>query len=176
MRANGVLILTVLTFLICIAMTAPVNAESFDLQERLELIRASQQLQQEKEGIVDETIRNEIGISFTNYGSSRYMMNPGGRLETYLIFSENLPLKVITEVYYLREREDISSFLSFAVEPYRRAYAGAGVELTDFDNYKVFTGLNITENLFIEAKAVNSGGSLTDSDIYFGAGFKFNLW
>lgn len=151
----------------------PARAED-DLNTRLELIAESQKLEQEMHE-AELAARHQFGFSFTNFRSDTNMLNPGFRLENQLTDLGGRPLKLITEAYYLRASDDISGFVSLAFEPHPLVYFGAGGAIDSRADYQVFTGVNITENIFIEAKGINSGESSDEIDVYFATGFKIGF-
>lgn len=160
--------------IIILALIAiPARAET-DLESRLKLIAESQRMEQEMHE-AELSARNQFGFSFTNFRSESNMLNPGFRLENQLIDLGGRPLKLITEAYYLRAADDFSGFISLAFEPHPLVYLGAGGAIDSQADYQVFTGINITENIFIEAKGINSGGDSGDIEVYFATGFKIGF-
>ena len=164
------------TFVIIIFVTlfilsvSAVQAQS-DLENRLALIEASQQLEAEREQEAGPA-KHQFGVSLSNFSSEGNMLNPGFRLENQLAAPGGRPLKLVSEAYYLREDDEFAGFMSLAFEPHPLAYIGAGAEVTGKANYQVFAGVNLTKNIFAEIKGVNSdqNGS-DDTEIYFGTGF-----
>ena len=168
------LYLSVFIVLILSLIVFPVRAEDDDLETRLELISASQRLEQEMHE-ADLPARHQFGFSFTNFRSGSNMLNPGVRLENELVDLGGRPLKLITEAYYLRAASDFSGFISLAFEPHELVYFGAGGAIDSHADYQVFAGINITENIFVEAKGINSGENSDDINLYFATGFKIGF-
>jgi len=148
----------------------PVSAQS-DLDNRLALIEASQQLVAENEKELKPR-KHKFGVTLSNFSSEGNLMNPGFRLENQLTGGPGSALKLVSEAYYLREEDDFAGFISLAFEPHPLGYFGAGAEVTGRANYQVFAGINVTENIFAEVKGINSeeNGS-KETEIYFGTGF-----
>ncbi|MFP4199727.1 MAG: hypothetical protein ACLFSO_09080, partial [Halanaerobium sp.] len=94
----------ILVLLISSLFVIPVMAQD-DLESRLELIKASQQLQQNQQQEENEDQRNRFGFTLSNFGSADTMVNPGLRLENML--TEIGSIRAISELYYLREEEDL---------------------------------------------------------------------
>ena len=160
----------ILVLLISSLFTVPVMAQD-DLESRLELIEASQQLQQnqnqQQEGIAYQ--RHRFGVTLSNFGSEATMVNPGLRLENQL--TDTGSIRAISELYYLREEEDLAAFISLAFKPASFGYLGLGAELSGKADYQIFAGINLTENIYLELKGVNEDGSFKDSELYFATGF-----
>jgi hypothetical protein len=167
MRAK--LIIIILVSVLILSVNA-VQAQS-DLENRLALIEASQQLEAEKEREVSPR-KHKFGVTLSNFSSEGNLLNPGFRMENQLTEVEGRSLKLVSEAYYLREEDDFAGFISLAFEPHPLGYIGAGAEVTGRANYQVFAGVNITENIFAEVKGINSeeNGS-EETEIYFGTGF-----
>ncbi|TDO91274.1 hypothetical protein DFR79_10922 [Halanaerobium saccharolyticum] len=148
----------------------PVQAQS-DLDSRLALIEASQQLEAENAKELGPR-KHKFGVTLSNFSSEGNLLNPGFRLENQLTGTRGRGLKLISEAYYLREEDDFAGFISLAFEPHPLGYFGAGAEVTGRANYQVFAGVNITENIFAEVKGINpeENGS-EETEIYFGTGF-----
>lgn len=160
--------------IIILALIAfPARAET-DLESRLKLIAESQRMEQEMHE-AELPARNQFGFSFTNFRSESNMLNPGFRLENQLTVLGGRPLKLITEAYYLRAADDISGFISLAYEPHPFIYFGVGGAVDSRADYQVFTGINITENIFVEAKGINSGEDSDDINLYIATGFKIGF-
>ncbi len=54
-------------------------------------------------------------------------------------------------------------------------YFGAGGAIDSQADYQAFAGVNITENIFVEAKGINSGENSDDINLYFATGFKIGF-
>lgn len=139
------------------------------LEARMELIEASQNLQQRREQEAASYKRHRFGLSLSNFGSADTMVNPGLRLENQL--TDTGRIKLVSELYYLRESEDLASFLSLAIRPVSFAYLGLGAELSGKADYQIFVGANLTDNIFVELKGVNDSSDFEDGDLYFATGF-----
>lgn len=161
-----------LIFIIIILMIGfniiPVMAQD-SLEARMELIEASQNLQQRREQETDLYQKHRFGVTLSNFGSADTMVNPGLRLENQL--TDTGRLKLVSELYYLRESEDLASFLSLAIRPVSFAYLGLGAELSGKADYQIFAGANLTDNIFVELKGVNDDSDIEDSELYFATGF-----
>lgn len=161
------------TIFLVIAVVLSVNvaqAQS-DLESRMELIEASQQLEAERAKEA-RPAKHQVGVSLSNFSSEGNMLNPGFRLENQLAAPGGRPLKLVSEAYYLREEDEFVGFMSLAFEPHPLGYIGAGAEVTGKANYQVFAGVNLTDNIFAEIKGVNSDQNGSDDvEIYFGTGF-----
>ncbi|MFW5988570.1 MAG: hypothetical protein ACOCQA_03960, partial [bacterium] len=105
---NKFLIFIVLLFVV-IFFINPVNAQD-SLEDRLELIKASQDLQQNQQQEESEYHRHRFGVTLSNFGSAETMVNPGLRLENQL--TDTGSIRAISELYYLREEEDLAAFIS----------------------------------------------------------------
>ncbi|MFW6001408.1 MAG: hypothetical protein ACOCQE_03460 [Halanaerobium sp.] len=146
----------------------PINAQA-SLENRLELINASQQLQQNQQQEENLYHRNRFGVSLSNFGSADTMVNPGLRLENKL--TDTGFIRVISELYYIRETEDLAAFASLAVSPASFGYLGVGAELSGKADYQIFAGLDLTENIYLEVKGINEESSFEDVELYFATGF-----
>ncbi|MEC9490293.1 MAG: hypothetical protein UMU04_05040 [Halanaerobiales bacterium] len=155
---------------VLILSVSGVQAQS-DLDNRLALIEASQELEAENRQKL-EPRQHKFGVTLSNFSSEGNLMNPGFRLENQLTGGPGSALKLVSEAYYLREEDDFAGFISLAFEPHPLGYFGAGAEVTGRANYQVFAGINVTENIFAEVKGINSeeNGS-KETEIYFGTGF-----
>ncbi|MFN2341534.1 MAG: hypothetical protein ABR547_09735 [Halanaerobium sp.] len=158
----------ILVLLISNFFAVPVMAQN-DLESRLELIEASQQLQQNQQQEENAYQRHRFGVTLSNFGSADTMVNPGLRIENQL--TDTGSIKAISELYYLREEEDLAAFISLAFSPASFGYLGLGAELSGKADYQIFAGLNLTENIYLELKGVNEDGSFEDSELYFATGF-----
>ena len=173
---KAILIISISLLSLLLIVTPAVFAqaeEEEDLKKRLELIEASQSLLEEKRE-ADPKI-HKLASVFTTYGEGDEIINTGLRAAPELVSLGDMPLRFMGEVFYLRKDEDLAAFLSLAVEPLSSFYFGGGAEVTDTADYQVFAGWNITENIFIEARAINSGSDFSESDIDPVAGFQFSF-
>ncbi|MFW6382355.1 MAG: hypothetical protein ACOCZZ_02570 [Bacillota bacterium] len=167
------LVLVLSLLLVVTPMTIAQDEEDEDLEERLELIEASQDLMEEN-GEVNPKI-HKIGTVFTTYGEGDTVINAGIRAAPQISSPGDMPLRFMGELFYLRQDGELVGFLSLVLEPNNSLYFGAGGEVTDTADYQLFAGWNITENIFVEARAINEGGSFEDSDIHPVAGFQFSF-
>ncbi|TDO85237.1 hypothetical protein DFR79_1182 [Halanaerobium saccharolyticum] len=167
------IILTLSLLLVFTPITIAQDKEDEELEERLELIQASQNLMKEKRVIDPKT--HKLAAVFTTYGEGDTVINTGLRVAPQLATPGGMPLRFMGELFYLRQDDELAGFLSLTIEPTPSIYLGAGGEVTDTADYQVFAGWNITENIFIEARAINSGGSFSDSEVVPVAGFQFSF-
>ena len=165
---KNIILIFALVSLITGFYLVPVLAQD-SLEARMELIEASQNLQQRKEQESGASQRHRFGVTLSNFGSADTMVNPGLRLENKL--TDTGRIKLVSELYYLRESEDLASFLSLAIRPVSFGYLGLGAELSGKADYQIFAGANLTDNIFIELRGVNDGSDLEDSELYFATGF-----
>lgn len=173
---KAILIILILSLSILLVFTPAIMAqdeEDQDLEKRLELIQASQSLLEEKREVTPNL--HKLATIFTTYGDGNSIINSGLRVAPELASPGNMALRFMGEVFYLRQNEDLAAFLSLAIEPIPSLYFGGGAEVTETADYQVFTGWNITENIFIEARAINSGSDFSESDIEPVAGFQFSF-
>jgi hypothetical protein len=160
--------LFILVILIIGLIIAPVKAQD-SLESRLELIEASKQLQQNQQQEENAYQKHRFGVTLSNFGSADTMVNPGLRLENQL--TDTGSIKLISELYYLREDEDLAGFASLAFSPLTFGYLGLGAEVSGKADYQIFAGINLTDNIYVELKGVNDDSNFEDSDLYFATGF-----
>ncbi len=172
MQVKRVFLFISALFLFLGLLISPVRAEQ-ELEYRMELIEASQRLEEEKK--VDP-YSTQIGIMFTNFGSLNKVANPGVRLENHVTAGNILEVRLLTEGIYLREQSEIAGFLSVMFKPGSPLlpYIGLGTEVFNTANYQLFTGINVTENIFVDFKFINSEGNLWNSNLFLSAGFQVN--
>lgn len=166
------ILLILFIFIIASLFVMPVSA-AYTLDERIELIEASRRLREEQLNV--DAFSNQIGVVFTNFGSDSYLLNSGVRFDIHLAAPGGRQLKLIAEGLYLREAEDFAGFISLAFHLINRVYFGAGGEITGLANYQAFAGIDVTDNIFVELRGINIGGSFEDSDLYFNTGFKISF-
>ncbi len=171
--SKKIMLTAVLSLLIISLLPGGTLQAEDDMEERLELIEASRRLEQEE--AIPTYHGNHFGVAFTSFSATDIILNPGLRLENELMAPAGRPLRLVSELYYMRQAEDIMGFLSLSFLPHERIYLGAGGELTGRADYHLFVGLNLTDNLFLEARGINEGGSFSDTDIHVGTGFKFGF-
>jgi len=165
---KNIILIFALISLITFFNLVPVMAQD-SLDARMELIEASQNLQQRREQQTAPYQKHRFGVSLSNFGSAESMVNPGLRLENQL--TDTGMINLVSELYYIRESEDLAAFLSLAIRPVSFAYLGLGAELSGKADYQIFAGANLTENIFIELKGVNDDSDIEDSELYFATGF-----
>lgn len=168
--------LTVIPLIILLSLTLvvlPVCAEEKeedDLEWRLELIEASRQMMEEENG--KDIYFNRIGTVFTNFGEAN--INTGLRLAPFINGWEMGSLHVMGELFYLRQEDDFAGFLSlFALK--NNIYVGGGGELTGRANYHLFAGWEVTNNIFLELRAINTEGGFRSSKLYPVTGFQLKF-
>lgn len=150
-----------------------IQAES-NFLNRINLIKASQQLQEEQ---VSEVKTNKLGVFVTNYGSLDGEVNPGFRMDI------KLPVvpkgSMVIEGIYLKAERSAASFISLKFAPFNSEnftpYIGLGVEITGQANYQSFVGIEFVENLYLEAKYINERGDFNDSQLFMAAGYQLKF-
>jgi len=171
---NKMIAIFTAVFLAVVMVTGTVMAEENDDQEwRMELIEASREMMEEND--TPEFKNHKLGTVFTTYGDGDNLVNSGIRFAPQLAAPGGRPLRFVGEVFYLRGEDEIAGFMSISFEPISNLYLGAGGDVVGEANYHVFAGWNFTENIFIEARAINTGGSFEDSNVYPVAGFQINF-
>ncbi len=150
----------------------PIQAEEKDedLEWRLDLIKSSRAMMETENN--NNVYFHRIGTVFTNFGEANF--NTGLRVAPSVWQKDKISVHVMGELFYLRKEDDFSSFVSL-YSLRNNIYMGAGTEITDKANYHLFVGWEITNNLFLEARAINTEGSISDSKIYPVAGFQIKL-
>ncbi|MFN2364701.1 MAG: hypothetical protein ABR596_10395, partial [Halarsenatibacteraceae bacterium] len=171
---NKMIAIFTAVFLAVVMVTGTVMAEEDDdLQWRMELIEASREMMEENN--TPEFKNHKLGTVFTTYGDGDNLVNSGIRFAPQLGAPGGRPLRFIGEIFYLRGEDEIAGFMSISYEPISNLYLGAGGDVIGEANYHLFAGWNVTENIFIEARAINTGGSFEDSNVYPVAGFQINF-
>lgn len=174
MGRNKMIAIFTAVFLAVVMVTGTVMAEENDDQEwRMELIEASREMMAEND--TPEFKNHKLGTVFTTYGDGENLVNSGIRFAPQLGEPGGRPVRFIGEIFYLRGEDEIAGFMSISFEPISNLYIGAGGDVVGEANYHVFAGWNLTENIFIEARAINTGGSFEDSNVYPVAGFQINF-
>ncbi|MFW6301848.1 MAG: hypothetical protein ACOC1W_04905 [Bacillota bacterium] len=171
---NRAVIITIVLFLAVVIFTMPVLAEEDDdLEWRTELIQASREMMNEDE---NSTFKNhKLGSVFTTYGEGDNQINAGLRFAPQLGSPGEMPVRFIGEIFYLRSESEFAGFMSLAFEPVNNIYFGAGSDVIGEAEYHLFAGWDITDNIFVEARAINTGGSFEDSDLHPVAGFQITF-
>ena len=174
MNKIKITILFILVFLTIVMITGTAMAEEDnDLQWRKDLIEASRAMM--KENDTSEFKNHKLGTVFTTYGDGDNVINTGIRFAPQIASPGGRPVRFIGEIFYLRGEDEIAGFMSISFEPISNLYLGAGGDVIGDANYHVFAGWNISNNIFIEARAINTGGSFEDSDVHPVAGFQMNF-
>jgi hypothetical protein len=154
------------------------------LNERIELIQASQRISEEQKK--DAALRSGISLYVTNYHTDQTEYKLGGKFEQPLFSNENpqelnnIALAYVIEGIYLEsEATSIAGFLSLKATFNNRMfspYIGAGAEFMGVANYQAFVGLNIIDsNFFVETKFINDQDEWDSGSFYSVAGFKIDL-
>ena len=171
---NMAAIITISLFLAVIMLTTPALAEEDeDLEWRMELIEASRAMMEEED--TPEFRNHKLGSVFTTYGEGDNLINTGLRFAPQLGSPAGRPFRFIGEVFYLRAESEIAGFMSLSFEPIENIYIGAGGDVIGEAEYHLFAGWDITDNIFVEARAINTGGSFEDSNVYPVAGFQISF-
>ena len=157
------------------AFTDATFAESPGISlERMRLIQASQELQAEQDA---PAFNNKLGLFVSNYGTAETELNPGLRYELSLTQLE--AFSILFEGIYFRTDNSGTAFISAKLAPLSindvSPYLGAGGGIIGRANYQVFAGIEVMENLFIEAKYINEEGSFDDSDLYLALGYQIRF-
>ncbi|MFW6378270.1 MAG: hypothetical protein ACOCZY_02590 [Bacillota bacterium] len=169
----GVIIIITLLLAVLVIGSPVMAEEDDDLEWRMELIEASREMMEEEE--TPEFKNHKLGTVFTTYGDGDNLVNSGLRFAPQLGAPGGRPLRFLGEIFYLRGEDEIAGFMSISYEPISNFYLGAGGDVVGEAEYHVFAGWDITDNIFVEARAINTGGSFEDSKVYPVAGFQINF-
>ncbi|MGM0414713.1 MAG: hypothetical protein ACQEQP_06005 [Bacillota bacterium] len=153
-----------LCFFVLLIIISPVTAadnEADDLEWRLGLIESSQKLMEEQNQ--DNNNYHKIGIVFTTYGEDS-AVNSGIRFSPVILSLGERPLRFMGEVIYLSKEKDLNAFVSLTFEAISNLYIGGGAEVTDDIDYHGLVGLNIGDNIFLEARIYNSSDNFDNSE------------
>ena len=170
------LLFTGLIIFLLFFITTDLKAQTsdVDLKDRIELINASQRLEEQNE----TPTKISYGLMLTDFGVEQEKeINFGIKFEIDFPSSKNR-WNFVLEGIYLKKERDVAAFLSFKksfVNVNYIPYLGAGIELTEKANYQIFSGLNIMNNFYIEGKIINEQGEFKDSDIYSALGYQINF-
>ena len=180
-KMNRLLLVVLIVLLLTVSMTNLISAaetNDSDVQERMELIRASQPLEKKK----NKYFSSKFGMFLTNYGTGdNGEVNLGMRVQintpqNHILFN-NTDWKYAIEGVYLKNEDDLAAFFSlqrlFPAIKFT-PYFGFGKEITGKANYQLFTGLNFTNNFFGEIKYINQD-DLEKSRIYSVAGYQIEF-
>lgn len=171
---NMAAVITISLMLAVIILATPALAEEDeDMEWRMELIQESREMMEEED--TPQFKNHKLGSVFTTYGEGDNLINTGLRFAPMLASPAGRPLRFIGEVFYLRGEGDIAGFMSLSFEPIDNIYFGAGGDVVGEAKYHLFAGWDITDNIFVEARAINTGGSFEDSDVYPVAGFQISF-
>jgi len=159
------------------------ESEDTALNERIELIQASQRISEEKKeaGIT----RTGISLFVTNFHTDNTEFKLGGKFEQQLFGNSSTERLndlswsyVIDGIYLEGETESLAGFLSLKATLNNRMfspYFGAGAEFMGVANYQGFVGLNINKNFFVETKFINDQDEWDSGNFYSVTGFKINF-
>lgn len=183
--SNFIIVGLALIFVFSINVSAQ-EAEADDalLNERIELIQASQRISEEKKK--NSALRSGISLYVTNFHTDNTEYKLGGKFEQPLFTDRNtqglnsIALSYVIEGIYLEdESTSIAGFLSLKATFNNRMfspYIGAGAEFMGVANYQGFVGLNIVDsNFFVETKYINDQDEWDSGNFYSVAGFKIDL-
>lgn len=171
-------------FIFSITISAQEVEEDVLLNERIELIQASQKITEEKQK--SSALRSGISLYVTNFHTDETEYKLGGKFEQPLFYNKNtqepndITLSYVIEGIYLEdEAESIAGFLSLKATLNNRMfspYIGVGAEFMGVANYQGFVGLNIIDsNFFVETKFINDYDEWDSGDFYSVAGFKIDI-
>lgn len=146
------------------------DEENAELKQRLKLIEASQNLAHKKENF--SLSKHKIGAVFTTIGEGDNVINSGIRVAPQIASPGGKGLHLIGDFFYLRGDDELATFVSLSYQVHPNIYFGAGGALSDIAEYQLFAGTNFRENFFLELRAINTGESIEDSEIYPAAGFQ----
>jgi hypothetical protein len=149
------------------------NNDDAERNQRLKLIEASQNLAQEKQNF--SLSKHKIGAVFTNFGEGDNVINSGIRVAPQIASPGGKGLNLIGDFFYLRGDDELATFVSLSYQLHPNIYLGAGGALSDIAEYQLFVGANFRENYFFELRAINTGESVEDSEIYPAAGFQISF-
>ncbi len=174
----------VFLFLYVSSVTAgEVDINKNTLDERIELIQASQKLTKEKKE--SQNPSSGISLYLTNFHTDETEFKLGGKYE-HLLFGDYSSKKtneilfayVIDGIYLEGEDKPLAGFLSLKATLNNRIfspYIGAGAEFLGVADYQGFIGLNINKNFFVETKFINDKDNLESGEFYSVTGFKIDF-
>lgn len=166
-KTDLVVSLTILLLLSSFVIPLQAEEKDEDLEWRLDLIKSSREMiKKENNQIVSF---HRLGTVFTNFGEGN--INTGLRIAPYIWQGKNSSLHIMGELFYLRKEDTFASFVSlYGLR--NEVYIGAGAEITERAKYQFFAGWEVTDNIFIEARAINTEGDINQSKVYPVAGFQ----
>ena len=171
----GILISISIILIFTMAAHSAENTKNMD--ERMELIEASQNMSIER---AEESIKynkNKFSVFVTNYGSNN-TVNPGAKFDIQVYENPNFDLSLVPEAIFLNDEDTTAFYTSLKAKKYFKniaPYLGAGVDLSDSSQYQVFAGTDITENVFAEAKYIEPEEEIDDSDVFFSIGYQMGF-
>lgn len=149
-----------------------------ELEARVQLIKASQQLEKEK----NKEANAGVSLYMTTYHSGDKEFNLGAKYEGKLLKNRNQAVVsvdyVIEGIYLEGEDTNLAGFLSLKASLKDKLFApyiGAGAEFMGKADYQAFVGLNLTDNFFVETKFINDKDKSDSGDFYSAVGFKINF-
>jgi len=163
-------VITLIVFLSLSIAVIPVKAnekKENELEWRMELIKASREMMEEESE--KNIYHHRVATVFTTFGEAN--VNTGLRVAPSVWHTENSSLHLMGETYYLRKEHKFANFIS-VFERINGFYIGGGAEISGRANYQIFTGWEVTDNTFLELRAINTEGNLDYSDIYPVVGFQ----
>jgi hypothetical protein len=173
----------ILVFLFSLSIYAQETAADEELEERIELILASQNMSAVKEKEKKPT--GGISLYVTNYHTADTEYKLGGKYEQLLFANNsnqslnNVSFSYVVDGIYLEgESTSLALFLSLKATLNNRSfspYLGAGAELMGVANYQGFVGLNINKNFFVETKFINDKDEWDSGEFYSATGFKIDF-
>jgi len=149
-----------------------------EMDARVKLIKASQQLEEEQ----NKEDASAVSLYMTTYHSGEKELNLGAKYERSLFKDRNQSMVsvdyVIEGIYLEGEDTNLAGFLSLKSSLKDKLfypYLGAGAEFMGKADYQAFVGLNLTDNFFVETKFINDKDELDSGDFYSTVGFKMNF-
>ncbi|MFW6410244.1 MAG: hypothetical protein ACOCZR_04290 [Halanaerobiales bacterium] len=177
---NYMIVLLVITlFFLPLSVKAEEEVDK-DLEERMELIKASKQLVKEQKA--ETAPSSQVALFLTDFGTGTKEVNLGLKIEKVLSKDitelKKSDLCYVLEGIHLKGEDDTAAFFSLKNILWKETispYYGSGLELTKRANYQLFTGVNITRHFYLETKFINTKGEFEDSEFYSAAGFQLNF-
>ncbi|RCW52327.1 MULTISPECIES: hypothetical protein [Halanaerobium] len=149
-----------------------------ELEDRIELIQASQNLSAQK----NDKSATGVSLYLTTFHAGEKELNLGGKFEGDFFKSDsyqNFRLAYVLEGIYLEDEDiNLAGFLSIKAtlnDKLFSPYFGVGAEFMGKADYQGFVGLNLNNNFFVETKFINDKDELDQGDFYSSVGFKLNF-
>ncbi len=172
-----------LFFFVSLVTAEEIEIKKNNINERIELIQASQNLSKEK--IESQNPSSGISLYITDFHTDETEFKLGGKYE-HLLFGDYSSKKknqillgyVIDGIYLEGEDKPLAGFLSLKATLNNRIfspYVGAGAEFLGVADYQGFIGLNINKNFFVETKFINDKDDLESGSFYSVTGFKIDF-